>query len=152
MKANDILDIAQLYAEGYSGCIKVKVGAAIVKHGKLVSLGANKSYPDLCTTRGCLRVELYGDNYKSHRLPSDCRAIHSEIDAISSAMVDLNDSVIYVTRYPCEACARAIVSAGISYVVYGRRETISEETQRIFDYGHVNVYHKSDWEAPDNNA
>jgi dCMP deaminase len=119
------------------------VGSTIVgQNGKLISLGANRALPNLCKgNRGCLRVEKYGENSKLHRNPEDCRAIHSEIDAISQANCDLTDATIYVTRYPCEACARAIVAAGILTVVYGRETSISEETQHIFDSAEVEVIH-----------
>ena len=143
------LDMANVYAGIMSGCTKVTVGSVIVKNGRALSYGANRAVPDLCQFRGCLRVEKYGDNDKTHRSPADCRAIHSEIDAICNAREDLRGATIYVTRYPCEACARAIVSAGIMRVVYGRQQKISDETDRIFADGGVNVIWDKDWDAPD---
>lgn len=143
------LDIANTYAGKMSGCVKVSVGSIIVKDNCIVGLGANRSFPDLCKARGCLRIEKYGNNDKTHRSPADCRALHSEIDAICSAREDLSGSTIYVTRYPCEACARAIVAAGITSVVYGRQQKISEETEQIFADGHVHVLWYKSWDAPD---
>jgi dCMP deaminase len=132
---NNYLNLANSYAKLFSGCNKVQVGAVIVKNGKVLALGANRAIPDQCIVRGCQRVELYGEDSKNHRLPSDCRAIHSEVDAICNAAsqgISLEGATIYVTRYPCEACARAIVASGIKYVVYGREQSISEQTMRIF--------------------
>ena len=146
---NNWLDIANLYAGMMSGCTKVTVGAVIVKHGRAVSFGANRAIPDLCKYRGCLRIEKYGDNDKTHRSPADCRAIHSEVDAICTAREDLSGAAIYITRYPCEACARAIVAAGIQTVIYGRQQEISEETARIFEEAPVDVIWNKDWDAPD---
>ena len=149
---NDVvwLKIASLFAKEFTGCTKVAVGSAIVKNGKLVSLGANRADLDLCkTARGCLRVELYGDNSKNHRGPADCRAIHSEIDAIASAHSDLNGATIYVTRYPCEACARAIVRAGIKKVIYGREQKISDMTARMFEYHNIEVTHLYEYKGDD---
>lgn len=146
---NNWLDIANLYAGMMSGCTKVTVGAVIVKDNRVVSMGANRAVPDLCRYRGCLRVEKYGNNDKTHRSPADCRAIHSEVDAICTAREDLSGAVIYVTRYPCEACARAIVAAGIQTVIYGRQQEISEETARIFEDAHVDVMWNKYWDAPD---
>lgn len=143
------LDMANIYAGIMSGCTKVTVGAVIVKHGRAVSFGANRAIPDLCKYRGCLRIEKYGENDKTHRSPADCRAIHSEVDAICGAREDLAGATIFITRYPCEACARAIVSAGITWVVYGRQQKISEETQRIFEDFGVTVIWEKDWDAPD---
>lgn len=145
------LRLASFYAKENTGCCKVAVGSAIVsKYGKLISLGANVAYPNTCKgNKGCLRVEKYGDNAKTHRNPDDCRALHSEINAITNAQVDLSEATIYVTRYPCEACARAIVSAGISTVVYGRGQQISEETGRIFYNAEVEVVWRYEFEEED---
>lgn len=152
MENSKYLDIAHLYATWMSGCRKVEVGSVIVKDDKILSFGANRTFPNLCKTRGCMRVEKYGDNAKSHRLPSDCRALHSEVDAICFAHTDLRGATIYVTRYPCEACARAICAAGISKVVYGREQEISEETKFIFEDAHIEVVWQKDWTKEDTNV
>lgn len=146
-----LLNLANDYAEQMSGCTKVSVGAVIVnrQHDKILSFGANRAIPDLCRCRGCLRVEKYGNNDKTHRGPADCRAIHSEVDAIVSAGCDLHDATIVVTRYPCEACARAIIASGIREVVYGRKQKISPETSEMFDRARVSVTWKPDWDAFD---
>lgn len=143
------LNYAQKQADRYSGCKKVSVGAMIIPYGmKAFMLGSNSCVPDTCKTDGCRRIELYGEDSKSHRLPSDCRAVHSEIAAICNCArsgMRTDEATMIVTRYPCEACARAIVSAGIKQVYYGRQQEISEETERIFAAGHVNVIHVNDW-------
>lgn len=135
------LELANEVANATSGCSKVKVGSVIVKAGMLISIGSNSVYGNLCKKQGCLRIELYGDDTKAHRNPGDCRAIHSEIQAITTAITKTQGSTIYVTRYPCENCALAIVSAGISKVVYGRDQNISAMTQEIFDMAGVTVVH-----------
>lgn len=142
------LDVAFNYATMRSSCCKVAVGTALVNKQALISVGANKTLPVSCKSAGCLRVSLYGDDSKSHRNPSDCRAVHSEIDAITAACRDgisTKGSVAYVTRYPCEACARALVSAGIRKVVYGGTTEISEQTKGIFAGSFVEVQHITDW-------
>lgn len=147
------LDTADKFAGYFSGCTKVSVGSVIVdREGKILGAGANRTIPDKCRTEGCLRVTKYGDASKEHRLPSDCRAIHSEIDAIcrvAKSSATTRNSTIYVTRYPCEACARAIVAAGIKRVLYGRKQTISEETIEIFKSGDVFVAQVDNWDRED---
>lgn len=147
--AEHMLTLAHTYAQMASGCRKVQVGAAIVKDGSVIAMGANRTIPDLCKVKGCLREELYGDNSKVHRNPSDCRAIHSEIDAICHAGQSLVGATIYITRYPCESCARAIIAAGIVHVIYGRTQEISKETQNMFEEYNVECRHMSHWTAPD---
>lgn len=145
------LDIADLYAKAMTGCKKVHVGSIIMSddHRTILGIGANRAFPELCKCRECLRVEKYGDNDKTHRGPADCRALHSEVDAICNSISSVKGATIFVTRYPCEACARAIVAAGIREVVYGRQQKITEETQRIFDDAGVSVVWFKEWSAPD---
>ena len=152
------LDLAQKYANMMSGCSKVKVGCLITnQYGYLTKkeskcYGSNKGIGYDCLKDGCRRIKLYGEASKEHRLPSDCNSLHSEIDAIANAAKNCmitRDATMFVTRYPCEACARAIVAAGIKAVYYGREQEISEYTKQIFDDGGVKYYHVSDWKAPD---
>lgn len=149
MMIKDWLDMAYLYAQKTSGCRKVAVGSLIEKDDTVIAIGSNRAIPDLCKSpRGCLRVEKYGEDSKAHRNPADCRAIHSEIDAICAAAMQgqsTKDATIFVTRYPCESCAKAVVSAGIKQVFYGGTANISEETQKIFDDAHVDVYKVEGW-------
>ena len=153
MNNADYLRLAQTQADAFSTCDKVRVGSVIVTDREFKIFGYNHGVCN-CSSNGCRRVKLYGENSKLHRLPSDCDAIHSEINAISKAAgagISTYGATIYVTRYPCEACARAISAAGISKVVYGRKEEISEYTKKIFDTYGVEVIHE-DWEEEDNNA
>ena len=148
--STNYLRLASFYAKENSGCLKVSVGSVIVLGGKVVGMGANRTDLNLCkSSRGCLRVEKYGNDAKDHRNPDDCRAVHSEIDAISSCPVDLTGSTIYVTRYPCEACARAIISSGITKVMYGRETPISDYTDRLFEFNHIEVVHVASYKEED---
>lgn len=147
------LDSAQEYADRKATCLKVRVGSAISAGGLLI-FGSNHGVCN-CAVNGCRRVKLYGENSKQHRLPSDCDSVHSEVDAIAKAAkmgVKIGGATIYVTRYPCEACARAIVAAGIKKVIYGRKESISDYTKKILDSGEIEVVHMTDWNREDNNV
>lgn len=149
---NGSLSIVQGAANALSTCEKVKVGAAIVDPttGETV-FGVNHGIGYTCTNSGCLRKKLYGEASKDHRLPSDCAAIHAEIDAITKAArrgINTYDCVLWVTRYPCEACARAIVNAGIKHILYGRKEPISKMTEDILR--DCEVIH-CDWDYEDDN-
>lgn len=147
------LDTANSFAGYFSGCTKVSVGSVIVdREGKILGAGANRTIPDKCKSEGCLRIKKYGEASKDHRLPSDCRAIHSEVDAISrvaKSCFSTRNCTIYVTRYPCEACARTIVAAGIKRVLYGRKQEVSDETLEIFKSGDVFVARVDNWDEED---
>ena len=79
---------------------EVPVGAVVVKGEKILGKGRNT---------------VISDNDVSS---------HAEINAIRDASVTignyrLNDCVIYVTLEPCHMCAKAIVDARISSVIFG---------------------------------
>ena len=136
-------DLAQAHADAYSGCTKVAVGAVIVSRGEVVAKGCNITMPYMCKEEGCHRVLLYGENSDKHRMPHECLALHAEINAITSAARQgkkTEGATIIVTRYPCEACARAIVSAGIRKVHYFGQQMISEQTEAIFSDNNVDYY------------
>lgn len=146
------LDMAQKYADEMSTCVKVKVGSVVITDTYGI-IGYNHGVSN-CKKNGCRRIKLYGNASKEHRLPSDCDALHSEIDAICSAARDgisLIGATIYVTRYPCEACARAIAESGISKVIYGRKEEVSDYTREILEDAGVEIFHIKSWEREDNN-
>ena len=44
--------------------------------------------------------------------------VHAELNAILNSIKSLKDSTIYVTHFPCNECAKAIVQAGIRKVVF----------------------------------
>lgn len=152
-----MLDQAHEYAERNSGCCKVSVGSVIfagltMDRQRIAAYGANRTIPYNCKKVGCLRIDKYGEDSKNHRNPEDCRAIHSEIDAIArmaQRTASSLDLAIAVTRYPCEACAKAIIAAGIKNVVYGRKQEISYETAEMFRLNNVLIWHIEDWDAPD---
>lgn len=167
-----LLNLAQKYADLYSTCTKVAVGSLLVDKSYLDSFeskifdvssasdyipgiyGCNSSAVSelSCKKIGCLRMEKYGEQHKSHRNPEDCRAVHSEIDVISrsaSLGIKTSEKAIIVTRYPCESCAKAIIRAKIPVVVYGREQKISEQTETMFRLAGVVVIHVSDWTYED---
>lgn len=150
MKATDFLDLAEAYAQKRSGCRKVKVGSVIVDPdtGRIISMGANRCIPDLCTTvRGCLRTERYGEDSRSHRNPEDCRALHSEVDAVVNAATSLKGAEVYVTRYPCEACARVLIAAGVRRVFYGGTAQVSNQTLDMFETNDIQCVFVPNWRA-----
>lgn len=131
----DRLICIQDRAEQLSTCCKVAVGAAVYNPlGQRLSFGFNMSMPDNCKEKGCHRINVYGEDSDSHRLPSDCYALHAEIHALMLAARlghCTNHCTLYVSRYPCEACARAIVAAGVDKVIYSGKQSISEQTAQI---------------------
>lgn len=88
-----------------------QVGACIVSAGnKILSMGYN-GFP-----AGCSDDEFpwcrEGDDNKYFY------STHSELNAILNYRGSLEGATIYVTLFPCNECAKAIIQSGIRRVVY----------------------------------
>lgn len=153
----ELLEKAHNFAKANSDCTKVQVGSALVSEEGVICYGANRGLGYSCKEDGCRRIKLYGEYSKNHRLPSDCNSVHSEVDVIakcskSGGYCGCQNAEIYVTRYPCEACARAIAVSGIKRVYYGRTEECSEYTKQILKSTGVDIIHVKDWIKEDVNV
>ncbi len=102
---------------GRSHCVRAQVGAVLTKDTRIISIGYNgppsgthncdEEWPD----KGCDR-----DSKGSCSL-----ALHAEENAILYAVKNgskIEGSTLYTTLSPCIACARLILSSGISQVYY----------------------------------
>ncbi len=91
-----------------------QVGACIVNpEHKIVSVGYNGM------PTGCSDDEMPWDRegkFLQTKYPFVC---HAELNAIlNRAAVSLNGCTIFVTLFPCNECAKAIIQSGIRRVVY----------------------------------
>ncbi len=113
------MDIAHL-VKTRSTCVRRQVGAVIVKDKRIVSTGYNGSPVRTahCLDIGCMRERLGIPSGQRHEL---CRAIHSEQNAIIQAArsgVTMDDATLYVTCQPCSLCAKMLINAGVTRIVY----------------------------------
>ena len=129
------MEIAYLTSKR-STCIRRQHGSVIVKDNRILTTGYNGSASGFkhCTETGCIREKLNipsGERYES------CNSLHSENNAIISAAysgIQIKDSVLYCTGFPCVMCARAIVNAGITTVYYGGvSPAIYPESKEVLD-------------------
>ncbi len=113
------IDIANL-VKTRSTCTRRQVGAVVVKDKRILSTGYNGA-PNACAhciEIGCLRTQLNIPSGERHEL---CRAIHAEQNAIAQAAehwISMNGATIYVTTQPCTMCAKMLINAGISKIIY----------------------------------
>ena len=103
-----------------STCLRRQVGAIIVKDKRIISTGYNGSpmHTKHCEEVGCLREQLKIPSGERHEL---CRAIHAEQNALVQAAysgTSVKDAVMYITTQPCSLCAKMLINAGISKVVF----------------------------------
>ena len=101
-----------------SGCFWRQVASLIVKDGKVLYSAYNEMLPnkDECYKLGCIR-----DTLAPGTKTEECSAIHSEASCIAMAAKDgkpLAGASIYVTTFPCPACAKLIAVAGIKKCFY----------------------------------
>jgi dCMP deaminase len=90
-----------------------KVGAAIIRDKRVLSLGYN-GMPKGCDDKDMPWGKTDPDPLKT-KYPY---VVHAELNAILNANKDLTGSTLYVTMFPCNECAKAIVQCGIQEVVY----------------------------------
>lgn len=110
------LGVAQLTAER-SKDPNSQVGCCIVdEDNKIMALGYN-GFP-----RGCSDDEFPWNRDNADTDPYNAKyfyVVHSEMNAILNAHGrDLRGSRLYVTLFPCNECAKAIIQSGIREIIY----------------------------------
>ena len=113
------MSMAELVATR-STCLRRNVGAVIVKEKRVLSTGYNGAPKGLkhCAEVGCVRQQNNVETGTRHEL---CRGVHAEQNAVIQAAyfgVSIKDGTIYTTNFPCVMCAKILVNAGITEVVF----------------------------------
>ncbi|MEG0072263.1 MAG: cytidine/deoxycytidylate deaminase family protein [Raoultibacter sp.] len=101
-------------------CLRRAVGAIIVKDRRILSTGYNGVPTGIrhCDEVGCLREQLGVPSGQRHEI---CRGLHAEQNAIIQAArygTNIEGASIYITTQPCIVCAKMIINAGITEIVY----------------------------------
>ena len=90
-----------------------QVGAVIVSgEHRVVSIGYN-GFPN-----GCSDDEFPWDREGDFGATKYPYVVHAELNAILNSKNDLRGCSIYVSLFPCNECAKAIIQSGISRIVY----------------------------------
>jgi dCMP deaminase len=113
------MNMAELAATR-STCLRRHVGAVIVKERMVLSTGYNDTPRGLpnCGDGGCERCASDAPSGTGH---DTCLCLHAEQNSIIQAAyhgVSINGGAIYVTHQPCLTCAKMILNAGITRVVF----------------------------------
>lgn len=113
------MEIAEVVARR-STCIRGKVGAVIVKDKRILTTGYNGAPSGLahCQEVGCTRQKMGVPSGQRHEL---CRGIHAEQNAIIQAAIwgiSIKGAILYSTVQPCSLCAKMLINAGITRIVY----------------------------------
>jgi dCMP deaminase len=91
-----------------SPCERLKVGCLLVYENRIIAQGYNGFLP------GCPHNSVIRDNHEQ-------ATVHAEQNAICDCAkrgVSCNESVAYITHYPCLICTRLLLASGISKIYY----------------------------------
>ena len=124
------LGIAELVSRR-STCRRRSVGAVLVRDRRILATGYNGAPTGLrhCLDLGCLREQFNVPSGERHEL---CRGLHAEQNAIIQAAlhgVSVKGATLYCTNHPCVICAKMIINAGATKVIFqeGYRDKLSED-------------------------
>lgn len=115
-----------------------QVGACIVSSdNKILSVGYN-GMPTGCSDDE-MPWERDGDSSLDTKYPFVC---HAELNAIlNSSTGSVKNSKIYVSLFPCNECAKAIIQSGIKEVIYMEDKYADSDeviaSKRMFDMSGV---------------
>ncbi len=115
------MQMAMIWAEN-SYCQRRKVGAILVKDKMIISDGFNGTpagFENVC------------EDEHDHTLPY---VLHAEANAITKVACSNNsskNSTLYVTSSPCIECAKLIIQAGITRVVYAEKYRLEDGLQLL---------------------
>lgn len=112
------MEIAHLVASRAT-CPRRSVGAVVVRDRRILATGYNGAPAGVshCPNEGELHDWPQGCMRAGHCI----RALHAEQNALLQAAklgIPCDGSMIYVTCQPCNTCAKMIINAGISRVIY----------------------------------
>ena len=114
------MEIAYTWAKRAT-CLRRRVGAVIAKDKQQLTAGYNgapRGVPHCAEMGGCLRAKL---GIPSGQRAEICRGTHAEQNAITQAAkfgISIEGSTLYCNTFPCVICAKMILNAGITTVVY----------------------------------
>lgn len=91
-----------------SSCIRLQVGCVIVKDKHIVSTGYNGFLPSFP------HESIVINNHEQ-------ATVHAEQNAIADAAcrgTSVNNSIAYITHYPCINCFKILIASGIKTIYY----------------------------------
>lgn len=100
-------EIVQVTAKR-SPCERLKVGCLLVKDNRIISQGYNGFLP------GCSHKSIVVDDHEQ-------ATVHAEQNAICDCAKrgsSCNDSIAYITHYPCINCTKILCASGIKKIKF----------------------------------
>jgi dCMP deaminase len=116
------MDIANVVATRAT-CDRKHVGCVLVVDKRIVATGYNGSVPGQphCDDEG-------HDMHNGHCV----RTVHAEVNAVAQAAragVSTKRAVAYVNTYPCWPCAKVLLTAGVSAIIFDSEYRVDERVE-----------------------
>ena len=92
-----------------SPCNRLNVGCVIVRDNRILATGYNGFLP------GASHQSIVRDNHEQ-------MTVHSEVNCLLDCAkrgINTNNTIAYVTHYPCLNCYKSLASSGIKTIIYG---------------------------------
>ena len=108
-----------------SACERLQVGCLLVKDNRIVSQGYNGFLP------GCPHISKVRNNHEQ-------ATVHAEQNAISDAAnrgVSVNNSIAYITHFPCINCFKILAASGIKKIKYLSDYKNDDVVNKLIDSG-----------------
>lgn len=122
-------DIAEL-----SHCVSYKVGAILVKDGRILSTGINGT-PEGFQNCDAVFNRNHFDRQDHHQF-NEHFEIHAEINAIIFAArhgISIENAIMYSTLHPCHNCLKVLCNSGIKKIYYCDEYDLQEKDDRTDD-------------------
>jgi dCMP deaminase len=105
-----------------ANCLGNRIGALVVKDGRIVSTGYNGTPYDMpnCDEGGCERCN-HRDRYESGTGYDLCICVHAEQNALLAAArfgIACEGGIMYTSQRPCFGCTKELLQAKIVGVRY----------------------------------
>ena len=104
-----------------SVCPRLAVGCILVKDNHIIAHGYNGYLPN------CPHTPIYKDNH-------NIATVHAEQNAICDCAkrgTSCNDSIAYITHYPCYNCFKLLLASGIKNIKYINDYNNDEEVNKL---------------------
>ena len=123
-----------------------QVGACIVNNKKrIVGIGYN-GFP-----MGCDDLTFPWGKTDAFTESKYAYVVHAELNAILNSHGTLDNCSIYVTHYPCNECAKAIIQSGIKRIYFANNKRAEKEetkaAKRMFDAAGVKIARISEFDV-----
>lgn len=132
---------------------KTQNGACIVgKENKIIGMGYNG------LPRGCSDddSQYWEDDDHDILNSKHTYVVHAEKNAIYNAMAhDISHAKMYITQFPCNTCAQAIIQVGIKEIVFLRKKkhshhsSLNQAVNKMFNDSGVTIFCYKDLDIDD---